>query len=256
MTSTSTQTTDSATSADGTLITYEVSGGGPALVVVDGAMCQRAMGPSRGIAAQLRDRFTVYAYDRRGRGGSGAGNSAWSVDRELDDLAAVLEAAGAGAHLFGSSSGAVLALEAAHRGMTAGRLVAYEAPFVLDDTHAANHPELPEQVQAMVSEGRRSEAVKTFLRVVGAPAPMIALMPLTPPWRLMTGSHTPSLTTCRSWWGASRGSPFLRVPTTGCCHRPWSSPVERARHTCVTPKPPSLQPCPGRGSRPCRAKPT
>jgi pimeloyl-ACP methyl ester carboxylesterase len=191
MTSTITRATDSVTSADGTRITYEVSGRGPALVLVDGGMCQRAMGPSRGLAAQLRDRFSVYAYDRRGRGDSGPGTSPWSVDRELDDLAAVLHAAGTGAHLFGSSSGAVLALEAARQGMTTGHVVAYEAPFIVDDTRAANDLELPDQVQAMVTEGRRSEAVKTFLRVVGAPAPMIALMPLTPPWKLMTGiAHT------------------------------------------------------------------
>lgn len=191
MASTITQTTDSVTSVDGTRITYEVSGSGPALVLVDGAMCERSMGPARGLAAQLRDRFTVYAYDRRGRGASGAGNSAWSMDRELDDLAAVARAAGPGTHLFGSSSGAVLALEAARRGITTGRLVAYEAPFIVDDTHTGNDPGLPEQVQAMVADGRRSEAVKTFLRVVGAPAAMIALMPLTPPWKLMTGiAHT------------------------------------------------------------------
>jgi pimeloyl-ACP methyl ester carboxylesterase len=75
--------------------------------------------------------------------------------------------------------------------MTEGRVVAYEAPYIVDDTHAANDLRLPDQVQTMVSEGRRSEAVKAFLRVVGAPAPVVALMPLMPAWKLMTGiAHT------------------------------------------------------------------
>lgn len=191
MTSTTTHPTASVTSADGTSLAYEVTGRGPALVVVDGAMCQRAMGPSRGLATQLQDRFTVYAYDRRGRGESGPGLSPWSLNRELEDLAAVLQAAGRGAHLFGSSSGAVLALEAARRGMAEGRVVAYEAPFIVDDTHPANDPGLPGRVQALVDGGRRSEAVKTFLRVVGAPAPVVALMPLMPTWKRMTEvAHT------------------------------------------------------------------
>lgn len=191
MTRTITRTTGTTTSADGTTIAYEVSGQGPSLVLVDGAMCQRAMGPSRGLAAQLSDRFTVYAYDRRGRGESGTGSSPWSVDRELEDLTAVLAVAGPGAHVFGSSSGAALALEAARRGADIGRLVAYEAPFILDDTHPANDPRLPEQVQDMVDGGRRGQAVKTFLRVVGMPGPMVALMPLLPPWKRMTGvAHT------------------------------------------------------------------
>ncbi|MCW2811328.1 MAG: putative hydrolase [Friedmanniella sp.] len=191
MTSTSTPTTRTVTSTDGTTLAYEVRGRGPALVLVDGALCQRAMGPSRGLTAELGDRFTVYAYDRRDRGDSGTGRSPWSADREVEDLAAVLEAAGPGAHLFGASSGAVLALEAARRGLVEGRVVAYEAPFIVDGSHAPNDPQLPEKVRALVEGGRRGEAVKTFLRVVGAPAPMVALMPLMPPWKRMTAvAHT------------------------------------------------------------------
>lgn len=191
MTSTTTPTTRTVTSADGTRIAYEQSGTGPALVLLDGAMCQRSMGPARGLATQLADQFTVYAYDRRGRGESGPGCSPWSIERELEDFAAVIERSGSGTHVFGSSSGAVLALEAANRGADVGRLVAYEAPFILDDSHAPNDPQLPQRVQSLVDQDRRGQAVKTFLRVVGAPAAMVALMPLMPPWKLMTSTaHT------------------------------------------------------------------
>lgn len=191
MSTTSTRRTTHVTSADGTEIAYEVTGTGPALVLVDGAMCQRAMGPARGLAAALADDFTVHAYDRRGRGGSGPGSSPYEVDREVEDLRAVIDAAGGSAHLFGASSGAVLALEAARRGAPVERLAVYEAPFIVDDTHPANDPRLPERLQAMVDAGRRGEAVRTFMRVVGVPAPVIVLMRFLPVWKKLTGiAHT------------------------------------------------------------------
>jgi pimeloyl-ACP methyl ester carboxylesterase len=180
-----------ATSADGTEIAYEVSGTGPALVLVDGAMCQRAMGPARGLAEQLADRFTVYAYDRRGRGGSGPGTTPYDVPREVEDLQAVIDAAGGRAHVFGASSGATLALEAARQGSGIDRLAVYESPFIVDDTHAPNDPRLPERTQALVDDGRRADAVRLFMRTVGVPAPIIVLMRFMPAWRQMTGiAHT------------------------------------------------------------------
>lgn len=126
MTTTTTTTTRFAPSADGTPIAYEVRGTGPALVLVDGALCQRTMGPSRGLAAALADTFTVHAYDRRGRGESGAGRTPYHPDREVEDLVAVIEAAGGHAHALGTSSGAALALAAAAQGAPIDRLVAYE----------------------------------------------------------------------------------------------------------------------------------
>ena len=189
--STITTSTRHVTSADGTSIAYEVSGTGPALVLVDGALCQRSMGPSRGLAHQLASSFTTVTYDRRGRGESGPGGSPYSVDREVEDLLAVIEAVGGHAHVFGSSSGAALALEAARQGAPIDRLVGYETPFIVDGTHPANDPRLPERVAEMVEAGRRGDAVKTFLRVVGVPAPMLVLMPLMPAWRKLTGvAHT------------------------------------------------------------------
>lgn len=188
---TTTHTTQVVTSADGTEIAYEVTGTGPALVLVDGAMCQRAMGPARSLATELTDRFTVLAYDRRGRGESGPGATPWTMEREVEDLLAVLEAAGGRAHVLGVSSGATLALETARRGAPIDRLALYESPFILDDTHPANDPHLAEQVQAMVDGGRRGDAVKTFLRTVGAPAPVVLMMRFMPPWKQMTTvAHT------------------------------------------------------------------
>jgi len=191
MTSTLTATVRRATSADGTEIAYEVLGSGPALVLVDGAMCHRAMGPARGLARELAADHTVYAYDRRGRGDSGAGTSAYDAAREVEDLLAVLEAAGGHAHVFGASSGATLALEAARGGAPIDRLAVYESPFIVDGTRPPNDPRLPEDVAVMVARGRRSDAVRTFLRTVGAPAPVIMVMRLLPAWKQMTAvAHT------------------------------------------------------------------
>ena len=150
------------TSADGTPIAYETIGSGPALVLVDGAMCDRTMGHARPLAAELAPHFTVYAYDRRGRHESGAGATDWSADREIDDLDAVITAAGGTAHVFAASSGAHLALTAAQRGSAIDKLVVYEAPYVVDDSRRPNAADLPEQVEQMLAEGhpeRRGEGV-------------------------------------------------------------------------------------------------
>jgi pimeloyl-ACP methyl ester carboxylesterase len=180
-----------AVSADGTRIAYEVSGSGPALVLVDGALCQRSMGPARPLAKLLAAQFTVHAYDRRGRGESGAGETPYHPDREVEDLAAVIDAAGGHAHVFGSSSGATLALNAAQAGLPIDRLAVYEAPYIVDDTHAPNAPDLPEQMQTLVDEGRRGDAVVLFMKTVGAPGPMVAVMRLLPVWRKLTSvAHT------------------------------------------------------------------
>src|SRR3954454_9105859 len=180
-----------AVSADGTRIAYEVSGSGPALVLVDGALCQRCMGPARPLAKLLAARFTVHAYDRRGRGESGAGHTPYHPDREVEDLAAVIEAAGGHAHVFGSASGATLALRAAQAGLPIDRLAVYEAPYIVDDTHTPNDPDLPEQLESLVEANRRGDAVRLFLKTVGAPGPMVAVMRLLPVWRKLTAvAHT------------------------------------------------------------------
>lgn len=184
-------TTQYAVSTDGTRIAYETRGTGPALVVVDGALCSRTMGPSRDLAEALQDSFTVHVYDRRGRGESDAGATAYDVEREVEDLAAVIAAAGGHAHVFGSSSGGALALEAARRDVAIDRLITYEVPLIVDDTHAPNDLDLPERLQAMVDDDRRGDAVRLFMRTVGAPGPVVAVMRLLPVWRKLTAvAHT------------------------------------------------------------------
>jgi pimeloyl-ACP methyl ester carboxylesterase len=191
MTSTTTSGTRFATSADGTRIAYEVSGNGPALVIVDGALCHRQFGPSRAVAEALAGGYTVHVYDRRGRGESGAGESPHSVEREVEDLVAVAECAGRRVHVLGVSSGGALALEAARRGVPFERLAVYEAPFILDGTHPAHDPRLPERMQTLVDQDRRGDAVRLFMRAVGAPAVMVTMMRLTPVWRKLTAvAHT------------------------------------------------------------------
>ena len=112
------------TSKDGTTIAFERSGNGPALIVVDGALCSRAFGPSPKLAPLLARHFTVYIYDRRGRGGSGD-TQPYSPAREVEDIAALIETAGGSASLLGLSSGGALALEAAASGLPVTSVVAY-----------------------------------------------------------------------------------------------------------------------------------
>ncbi len=186
-----TTTATQVTSADGTTIGVSSTGSGPALVLVDGALCSRATGPGEGLAKALADRFTVWTYDRRGRGDSGAGVTPWSLDREVEDLAAVVEAAGGHAHALGCSSGGLLALAAANGGVELDRVVVYEAPGIVDATHPATDPAFGERVRGLVDGGDRSGAVKAFMRLVGAPAPMVALLRLMPVWRKLTAvAHT------------------------------------------------------------------
>jgi len=177
-------------SADGTSIAYERSGTGPALVLVDGALCTRAFGPARPLAALLADRFTVYAYDRRGRGDSGD-RQPYAVQREVDDLRAVIAKAaadtGGEVNVYGSSSGAGVALEAAAAGIPMRRLVTYEAPYIADGWKDTSVDHLA-AVQGLLTQGKNGAAVGYFLtKMVGAPAFMPAMMRLMPKvWKQLT----------------------------------------------------------------------
>jgi pimeloyl-ACP methyl ester carboxylesterase len=178
------------TSADGTTIAYETTGAGPALILVDGAMCHRAQGPARDLAAALADSFTVYAYDRRGRGESGD-TPPWSAEREVEDLAALLAAAGGTAYLFGCSSGAVLAADAAHRLPGFRRLALYEPPFIVDDSHRPRPQAFLAETEALIAAGDTGGAVRKFLRSVDVPAFVVAILALLPPFRkLKAAAHT------------------------------------------------------------------
>jgi pimeloyl-ACP methyl ester carboxylesterase len=178
-------------SKDGTTIAYERSGKGPALIIVDGAFCSRAFGPSPKLAPKLAPHFTVYAYDRRGRGQSGD-TQPYSPEREVEDIAALIEAAGGSANLLGLSSGAALALEAAAGGLRVEKVVAYEPPYVFDGEPGGG-VDHEAQLTRLLAEGRRGDAVKYFMRdMVGAPAPMVVMMRLMPwIWRKLEAvAHT------------------------------------------------------------------
>jgi pimeloyl-ACP methyl ester carboxylesterase len=178
-------------SSDGTRIAYEKSGEGPPLVLVDGALCSRELGPMPKLAAQLADRYTVYTYDRRGRAGSGPGNGPYAVEREIEDLEALIDAAGGSAYACGVSSGAVLALETANRSSRIAKLALYEPPLIVDDTRQPVPRDIVEQFDRLVADGRRGDAVRLFMRIVGAPAIMAALMRLMPGWgKLKAVAHT------------------------------------------------------------------
>lgn len=170
------------TSADGTLIAYETQGSGPAIILVDGAMCYRDFGPARGLATALADTYTVHVYDRRGRGQSG-NTLPWHHDREVDDLAALLAAAGGQAYLLGCSSGAVLAADAAARHPGFTRIALYEPPFIVDDTRPPRDPAFIPDTEAMIARDDRTGALKKFMTHVGMPAAMVHIMALTPPWK-------------------------------------------------------------------------
>jgi pimeloyl-ACP methyl ester carboxylesterase len=180
-----------ATAADGTRIAYETSGTGPPLILVDGALCYRASGPGRPLAVALADRFTVVTYDRRGRGESG-GAAPFTIDQEVADLAALIQAAGGEALVYGISSGAALALEAADRGLPITRLALYEAPFIVDGTREPVPANYAAEMDRLLAAGKRGDAVRWFMRRgVGLPAFVVGMMRLMPAWRKLKGvAHT------------------------------------------------------------------
>jgi pimeloyl-ACP methyl ester carboxylesterase len=181
--------TGSVTSGDGTTIAFERSGSGPALVLVDPAGGYREVGPMRSLAALLARQFTVYAYDRRGRGQS-TDHPPYSVDREIDDLQAVIGAAGGTAFVYGFSSGANLALLAAERGLAIPRLAMLEPPLQVGD-EPAPASDLGAQVAKLVVLGRREEAFERWVQGIGVPAEVIAGMRDDPSWPARTAvAHT------------------------------------------------------------------
>ena len=171
------------TSADGTTITVERFGDGPAVILIGGAFNDRSTVAD--LAKALAPDFAVHSYDRRGRGGSGDAPG-HTLQREIEDLAAVIEHAGGSACVFGHSSGAVLALEAARQGLPITKLAVYESPF------APHLGGLLEKLRALVKEGRRDEAAVAFLTEGGgAPAEVVAGMQAGPTWGWFTGlAHT------------------------------------------------------------------
>ena len=180
-----------ATSKDGTLIAYERAGAGPVIVLVSAALADRD--GARRLARQLAPSFTVINYDRRGRGKS-TNTEPYAVNREVEDLEALVDAAGGPVFLFGSSSGSVLALDVANRlGPKVKKLFLYEPPFIVDGSHPRIPDDLLQEITAALSTNNRDQAVALFFgKGMGIPAPGVTFMRLLmPAWSDMTKiAHT------------------------------------------------------------------
>jgi pimeloyl-ACP methyl ester carboxylesterase len=163
--------TQMTTSADGTPIAFDRLGDGAPLILVGGAWNNRHSPAA--LAELLADGFAVYSYDRRGRGDSGD-TPPYAVERELEDLAAVIEAAGGLAFAFGHSSGASLALEATAAGVPISKLAMYEPPYIVDDSRPPLAADYIEHLDALVAAGKRREVIRYFMtEAVGLPPEMV-----------------------------------------------------------------------------------
>jgi pimeloyl-ACP methyl ester carboxylesterase len=167
------------TSSDGTSIAYQRDGSGPAVVLIGGGLDDGS--ENAPLARELAKHFTVYNFARRGRGQSGD-TRPYAVEREIDDIAAVISEAGGSAHLFGVSSGGMFALEAAAAGLPVGRLAVYEVPYDTADDAVQRAREYREQLGAALAEDRRADAVALFMRLAGSSENDIADAMNSPYW--------------------------------------------------------------------------
>jgi pimeloyl-ACP methyl ester carboxylesterase len=166
-------------STDGTQIAYDRLGGGEPIVLVSGASTSRAVHSE--LAESLASDFTVLNYDRRGRGDSGD-TLPYSVEREIEDLGALITAARQPAAVFGNSSGAVLALRAAAAGLPISRLALWEPPLFVDPDAPRRAQEYASKLSGLLAAGRRGDAMALFMSTVGLPQEAIAGMRRSPGW--------------------------------------------------------------------------
>jgi pimeloyl-ACP methyl ester carboxylesterase len=167
------------TSKDGTRIAFDRMGEGPGVILVSGGSVDRSNNAP--VAELLADRFTVFNYDRRGRGPSGD-TPPYAVQREVEDLEAVIDAAGGSAFVYGTSSGAALGLEAAIAGLSITKLALWEPPYI-EDPALRPPSDTATTFEQLVSEGRRGDAVEFFMaRVVGMPVEFVEQARSQPWW--------------------------------------------------------------------------
>lgn len=168
------------TSRDGTRIAYDKWGTGPAVIVVSGALSDRA--GSSELAQLLAPRLTVYSYDRRGRGDSGD-TPPYAVQREIEDIEALIDRAGGSAYVYGKSSGASLALQAAAAlGGKVKKLALYEAPYSEAEGAAKAWQAFRARLDGLLAADRRADAITLFMKFVGAPDEVVAGMKASPAW--------------------------------------------------------------------------
>jgi len=180
---------DKVRSKDGTAIAFDRSGEGPPIILVVGAFNARATGAP--LAAALQERFTVVNYDRRGRGDSGD-TLPYAVEREVEDLEALIEEAGGSASVFGYSSGAVLSLIAAARGLAITKLALYEPPLIAEGNRIERPEDLAARLAGLVEAGNRGDAVALFqTEGIGLPADVVAQLRQAPFWPALEAmAHT------------------------------------------------------------------
>jgi len=172
-------------SKDGTTLAYDVYGSGPPLIYITGASCFRSFKPVLKDAKAFAKEFTVFNYDRRGRGDSD-NTLPYAIDREIEDVEAMIDAAGGTAYLYGHSSGAVLALEAAMRlGRKVKKVAMYDAPYLHDETEKAEYLQLGRNVCQLLEQGKNSEAIRSFFKGIGIPKIFVFFIRLTPDWPTM-----------------------------------------------------------------------
>jgi pimeloyl-ACP methyl ester carboxylesterase len=182
-------TTEFVTSGDGTRIAFDRTGDGPALVLVAGATANRSFpNPLGGL---LASDYTVFNYDRRGRNES-ADTPPYAVEREIEDIEALIREAGGSAFVFGMSSGAVLALEAAAARLAITKLALYEPPFIVDDSRAPVPADYVKRMKEAIASGRPGDAVEVFMTdAVGMPAEAVASMRKEQMWPALEAvAHT------------------------------------------------------------------
>jgi pimeloyl-ACP methyl ester carboxylesterase len=171
---------DNVTSKDGTTIAFDRLGDGPPVVLVSGGSVDR--GSNASLADVLAKQFTVFNYDRRGRGPSGD-TQPYAIQREIEDIDAVIGAAGGSACLYGSSSGAALALEATSAGVPVTKLALWEPPYIVGEGRPRPDPDTASIYRKFVAEGRRGDAVEYFMaKVVGMPAEFVGFARTQPWW--------------------------------------------------------------------------
>ncbi len=196
-------------SKDGTSIAYDRVGHGPAVIFVDGALSTR--GGKADLARLLAEQFTVYSYDRRGRGDSGD-TPPYAVDREIEDIDTLVDAAGGSAFLYGHSSGGCLAMNATvELERKVGKLAIYEAPYNDDPEAQKGWGDYVTSLTELLALGRRGDAVALFMALVGMPAAQIEGMRQSP-----------------FWAGLEAIAPTLAYDHTGIMGEHVSIPVERA----------------------------
>ncbi len=177
-------TYETVASADGTSIAYEIFGTGPLLIAVCGATCDRAL--MRSTAQALGRHFTTVNYDRRGRGDSGD-TLPYAVDREIEDLAALIDRIGGPAHLYGHSSGAGLVLHAVAAGLPVDAFVLHDPPYSPDDESSRDGARrYGRTIRSLLAQERRADALETFCRLTGMPDDVIDGMRGTDRWAELT----------------------------------------------------------------------